>query len=62
MTFITAFPSLLYFLFGHSLIFFTLAEGLLETTSLPSQGRGKICARTTLFRLHLCDYVVVVVV
>uniref|UniRef100_M1B259 Beta-ketoacyl-ACP synthase II n=1 Tax=Solanum tuberosum TaxID=4113 RepID=M1B259_SOLTU len=54
--------SLLHFLFKSALICFTLAEGLLEATSQPSQGRGKVCIRTTLPRPHLWNYIGYVVV
>lgn len=32
------------------------AQGLSETTFLPSQGRGKVCVHSTLPRPHLWDY------
>ncbi|KAG5585507.1 hypothetical protein H5410_045941 [Solanum commersonii] len=35
---------------------FIWPEGLSETFSLSSQGRGKACIHTTLPRLHLWDY------
>uniref|UniRef100_A0A0V0HDW7 Putative ovule protein n=1 Tax=Solanum chacoense TaxID=4108 RepID=A0A0V0HDW7_SOLCH len=41
--------SLLYFL---SFPFLYLSRGSIETTSLPSQGRGKVCVHTALPRPH----------
>lgn len=55
-------PLLLYFLFQATLICVTWAEGLLETSSLPPRGRGKVCVHFILPRPHLWNYTRYVVV